>query len=136
MRRAGLALGIALIGSMPLVAACSGGADDSAGARPSEAVPSEFAGTIRLGAALSETGKYSVEGRDSRQGYDTWLRWVNDVYGGISFDERGVNVRKSMGMVQVLDGEIVVVAPDDAATAPLRYPRAQAAGPGASHPGP
>ena len=56
-------------------------------------------------------------------------------YGPISFDERGVNVGRLMGMVQVLDGEIVVVAPDDAATAQLRYPWAQAAGPGASHPG-
>ena len=43
-------------------------------------------------------------------------------YGPISFDERGVNVGKLMGMVQVLDGEIVVVAPDDAATAQLQYP--------------
>ncbi|MYE97957.1 MAG: hypothetical protein F4110_03845, partial [Acidimicrobiaceae bacterium] len=39
--------------------------------------------TARLGAALSETGKYSVEGKDSRQGYDTWLTCVNETYGGI-----------------------------------------------------
>lgn len=42
-----------------------------------------YAGTVKLGAALSETGKYAVEGRDARRGYDTWVRWVNDVYGGI-----------------------------------------------------
>ncbi len=48
-----------------------------------EAVSGEFAGTIRLGAALSETGKYAMEGEDSRQGYDTWLRWVNGIGGGI-----------------------------------------------------
>lgn len=42
-----------------------------------------FTGTVRFGAALSETGKYAVEGRDARRGYDTWVRWVNDEYGGI-----------------------------------------------------
>ena len=68
---------------MPLVAACSDGSGDSIGTRSPEAASGGFAGTIRLGAALSETGRYSVEGKDSRQGYDTWLRWVNDVYGGI-----------------------------------------------------
>lgn len=43
----------------------------------------EFAGTIVLGAAVSETGKYSREGKDTRQGYNTWLEWVNHEYGGI-----------------------------------------------------
>ncbi|MEM9131161.1 MAG: amino acid ABC transporter substrate-binding protein [Actinomycetota bacterium] len=43
-------------------------------------------GTIRIGAALSETGKFAVEGRDSRQGYDTWVEWVNNDYGGIDVD--------------------------------------------------
>ena len=38
---------------------------------------------IRIGAAVSETGKYSREGRDTRQGYGTWLEWVNNEYGGI-----------------------------------------------------
>ena len=81
MRRAAFILGIAVIALLPAVAACSSGSNESADSRP--AVPGEFAGTIRLGAALSETGKYSVEGKDSRQGYDTWLRWVNTEYGGI-----------------------------------------------------
>jgi len=44
-------------------------------------------GTIKFGAALSETGKYSVEGKDSRQGYDTWARWVNEEYGGIKLPD-------------------------------------------------
>ncbi len=47
-----------------------------------------FAGTVRIGAALSETGQYAVEGRDSRQGYDTWVKWVNEDYGGIEIDGR------------------------------------------------
>ncbi len=51
-----------------------------------------FAGTIRIGAALSETGKFSVEGKDSRQGYDTWVEWVNNDYGGIDIDGARYNV--------------------------------------------
>ena len=47
----------------------------------------EFVGTIKIGAALSETGKYSVEGKDSRQGYDTWADWVNNDYGGIELPD-------------------------------------------------
>jgi len=43
----------------------------------------EFAGTIRLGAAVSDTGKYAREGQDTRQGYNLWLDWVNTEYGGI-----------------------------------------------------
>ncbi|MDH5372307.1 MAG: amino acid ABC transporter substrate-binding protein [Acidimicrobiia bacterium] len=42
-----------------------------------------FAGTIRIGAAVSDTGKYAREGQDTRQGYDLWLEWVNHEYGGI-----------------------------------------------------
>ncbi|MCO5182497.1 MAG: amino acid ABC transporter substrate-binding protein [Anaerolineae bacterium] len=38
---------------------------------------------ITLGAAVSETGKYAREGKDTRQGYNTWLNWVNNEYGGI-----------------------------------------------------
>ena len=82
MRRARPALAAVLLALLPLAAACGGGADGSADSPPT-AGSGEFAGTIRLGAALSETGKYAVEGKDSRQGYDTWLRWVNDVHGGI-----------------------------------------------------
>ena len=48
---------------------------------------SGFDGTIRIGAALSETGTFAVEGKDSRQGYDTWVRWVNEDYGGIRIGE-------------------------------------------------
>ena len=41
---------------------------------------------IYLGAAVSETGKYSREGKDTRQGYGLWLDWVNNEYGGIQID--------------------------------------------------
>ena len=43
-------------------------------------------------------------------------------YGPISFDERGVNASKPMGTIQVQDGQIVVVAPEAAATAELQHP--------------
>jgi branched-subunit amino acid ABC-type transport system permease component/ABC-type branched-subunit amino acid transport system substrate-binding protein len=74
---------IVLLAWIPLLAGCSDGSGGATGERSGPAVSDEFAGTIRLGAALSETGKYSVEGKDSRQGYDTWLTWVNTEYGGI-----------------------------------------------------
>lgn len=48
-----------------------------------EEAASDFAGTITLGAAVSETGNFAREGKDTRQGYDTWLQWVNEEYGGI-----------------------------------------------------
>lgn len=47
------------------------------------------AGTIRIGIALSETGKFALESADLRRGYETWLTWVRDEYGGIRVgDER------------------------------------------------
>ena len=87
-RRAAFVLGVALVALLPLAAACSRGNGDPAGSDSTGTASDSFAGTIRLGAALSETGKYSVEGRDSRQGYDTWLRWVNETYGGIRVGDR------------------------------------------------
>lgn len=52
-----------------------------------EEASSDFAGTIVLGAAVSETGKYAREGKDTRQGYNTWLEWVNGEYGGINIGD-------------------------------------------------
>jgi len=51
---------------------------------PAAAAPSaDEEKIIYLGAAVSETGKFSREGKDTRQGYGLWLDWVNDEYGGI-----------------------------------------------------
>jgi len=59
-----------------LAASCTGGeADDGAA--------DGFDGTVRIGAALSETGRFAAEGKAVRQGYETWLRWVNEDQGGI-----------------------------------------------------
>lgn len=60
-------------------------ADDAAAS--GEASGDDIVGTIKIGAALSETGKFAVEGKDSRQGYDTWARWVNEDYGGIKLPD-------------------------------------------------
>lgn len=38
---------------------------------------------IRIGAAVSATGRYVREGNDVRQGYRLWLDWVNNERGGI-----------------------------------------------------
>ncbi|MCY3663476.1 MAG: amino acid ABC transporter substrate-binding protein [bacterium] len=70
--------------------ACGESSVEDAAPAAGEAAPvdlSAFDGTVRIGAALSETGKFAVEGRDSRQGYDTWVRWVNEEYGGIRIGE-------------------------------------------------
>jgi len=75
------ALGIVLLAWMLLLAACSGEA-----AGPSSSDP--FDGTVRIGTTFSETGKFAMEGKDTRQGYDTWLRWVNEVYGGIRIGDQ------------------------------------------------
>ena len=79
-------LAAVLAAAVVLAAACTGdGGDDGTDDSAAEG----FDGTVLLGAALSETGKFSVEGKDSRQGYDTWVRWVNEEYGGIRIgDER------------------------------------------------
>ena len=61
-----------------------------------ETMPAEGAAkcedTIVLGAAVSETGKYAREGKDTRQGYNTWLDWVNNEYGGIKANGKCYNV--------------------------------------------
>lgn len=75
-----------------VVAACGGGGDEPAGGAQEpagEAGDGQFDGTITFGAAVSETGKYAREGKDTRQGYEVWLDWVNNEYGGIKLgDER------------------------------------------------
>ena len=74
-------MGIGLLAWLPLLAACSGEAAGPTGSDP-------FDGTVRIGATVSETGKFSMEGKDTRQGYDTWLTWVNEVYGGIRIGDQ------------------------------------------------
>ena len=57
--------------------------------KPDTAAGADGEKIIYLGAAVSETGKFSREGKDTRQGYGVWLDWVNNEYGGIKVgDER------------------------------------------------
>ncbi|RME81359.1 MAG: branched-chain amino acid ABC transporter substrate-binding protein [Caldilineae bacterium] len=72
----------------PAPAAPAGGEEAAA---PAEGAPAEEmpAKVIRIGAAVSDTGKYAREGGDTRHGYLLWLDWVNEEYGGIKVgDER------------------------------------------------
>jgi branched-chain amino acid transport system substrate-binding protein len=41
---------------------------------------------VKIGAAVSDTGRYAREGGDTRNGYNLWLAWVNEEYGGINVD--------------------------------------------------
>ncbi len=86
-RRVFAALALALAGLAAAGVACgpspSGGGSEPVAEGAGRVDLDAFDGTVRIGAALSETGKFAVEGKDSRQGYDTWVRWVNEEYGGI-----------------------------------------------------
>ncbi len=57
-----------------------------------EETSGECTGTITLGAAVSETGRFAREGKDTRQGYNTWLDWVNNEYGGVKVGDECYNV--------------------------------------------
>ncbi len=85
MRLLRLLLLTALLFTAPAAVACDSAGIDAQrdGSATAADTAAGFDGTVRLGAALSETGKYSVEGKDARQGYDTWVSWVNEEYGGI-----------------------------------------------------
>ena len=56
-----------------------------------EPAAGECAGTIRFGAAVSETGRYEREGKDTREGYQLWEEWVNGEYGGIKVGDECYN---------------------------------------------
>ena len=88
MRKTGVGMA-AIVALLLALSACGeeSGEDAVTTAAAAEAAGDGFAGTVLIGAALSETGKFSVEGRDSRQGYDTWVRWVNEEYGGIKIGD-------------------------------------------------
>jgi branched-chain amino acid transport system substrate-binding protein len=75
-----------LLAMMLALTACGGSeAEDAASdSTTSDTAETEFAGTVVLGAAVSETGKYAREGKDTRQGYETWVDWVNNEYGGLN----------------------------------------------------
>lgn len=70
----------------------SGSSADTGGDSDGGAAEEGCVGTITLGAAVSETGKYAREGKDVRQGYNVWLDWVNNEHGGIKVGNDCYNV--------------------------------------------
>ncbi len=67
MRQFALCLFLSLVASVT-VAACG---------------PDDDEKIIRIGAAVSETGRHAIGGEHVRRGYLLWEDWVNDEYGGI-----------------------------------------------------
>lgn len=86
-----------LIASLLVFAACvPPAAVEEAPAAGSETVAeagsAEGDCVIRVGAAVSETGKYAREGKDVRQGYNLWADWVNGDGGGIKLGAQSCQV--------------------------------------------
>ena len=52
------------------------------------------------------------------------MRELDEVtfFGLINFDETGKNIDKPMGTIQILDGKIQVVAPEEIAVTQFNYP--------------
>lgn len=76
-----------------ILAACGGADEEPAAEEPAAEEPAaeepaaeepQVVGTIKIGAALSETGRYATVGLDVRQGYDLWANYVNNELGGIN----------------------------------------------------
>ncbi len=86
MKRALSIVAVLLIVSL-ILAACPGGATPQPAApqpeKKEEGKAPAAEKVIRIGAAVSETGKFAREGKDTRQGYLLWQDWVNNEYGGI-----------------------------------------------------
>ena len=88
MRKIQLRLSLLLIVSLVLTA-CSLAPPAPVDEPDTTATGADAEKIIYLGAAVSETGRFSREGKDTRQGYVVWLDWVNNEYGGIKIgDER------------------------------------------------
>jgi branched-chain amino acid transport system substrate-binding protein len=71
-----------LIVAALFVAACGSDSEDGAWAGDC---------TVRLGAAISETGNFAREGQWNQRGYDIWLDWVNGEGGGIQVGDQSCN---------------------------------------------
>jgi len=55
-------------------------------------VAQQFDDTIKIGAAVSLTGKVAYEGKLVKQGYEVWEKWVNE-HGGIKADGKTYGVQ-------------------------------------------
>jgi len=70
-----------------VVSACAPGGPEP-GTGGGTGAGSGFDCTIRLGAPISETGKFAREGVWNQRGYETWKDWVNQEYGGIKLADK------------------------------------------------
>ena len=84
-----------MIAAMLVLAACApptaveeAAAPESGAAVEAESSVAQDECVVRIGAAVSETGKYAREGKDTSQGYNLWLDWVNNEYGGIKVGDQ------------------------------------------------
>ena len=66
----------ALLAAGVMLAACSSDQEEGTATNNGEKV-------LRVGAAVSETGRYAEEGENVRRGYAVWQDWVNNDYGGL-----------------------------------------------------
>ena len=82
MGHAQIRVSLLLVASL-LLAACSLAPPAPVDEPAPAAAGADAEKVIYLGAAVSETGRFSREGKDTRQGYGVWLDWVNNEYGGI-----------------------------------------------------
>ncbi|MXX65483.1 MAG: ABC transporter substrate-binding protein [Chloroflexi bacterium] len=51
---------------------------------------------IRIGAVVSETGRFVAEGNDVRRGYRLWANWINGEYGGLKVGDARYRVELNM----------------------------------------
>ena len=65
-----------LLAACVMLVACSSEHEDRTASDNGEKV-------LRVGAAVSETGRYAEEGGNVRRGYAIWQDWVNNDYGGL-----------------------------------------------------
>ena len=76
------------------------------------------AGALALHLAIEKADSLETEAvRQAMRELD-----VLTFYGPLNFDETGKNTAKPMGTIQILDGQVKVVAPKEAAVAEITYP--------------
>lgn len=85
---------------------------------PSYQAAESTAAALVLHLAIEDAG--SLETDDVRQALLDMD--ITTFYGPINFDETGKNAGKPMVTIQIQDGEILVIAPEDAAVAETRWP--------------
>jgi branched-chain amino acid transport system substrate-binding protein len=83
MKRKSLFLLTFLVSLSLVISACGASTEEPVVPDPDPG-EAEIVGTIKIGAALSETGRYATVGLDVRQGYLLWADYVNEELGGIN----------------------------------------------------